>query len=380
MNTLFFAAFLILGVTGGLIGTSIPFLTTYFHAPPDQAGLFVTLQTVGGMLANIVVGRWLDRYESRRIMWLMPAAFVLSGVVMMLATSWAGGLVAMFIFGCGFGGLLVAGNTIVTRVNLPNAAPALNIMSLCFGIGAAVGPQIVRQILVTQPIPVAYLVIGAAQCIMLPFMLRHSLPPPVRHENHTPVSVSLLWVALFGAFLFFYTGAEVGFSAWISTQMTHMAGIAVTDGALFVSLFWVGITAGRALASVITRRVSNETILIGAAGTVFISIVLLLAFPTSITIGAIATFAFGFFCGPVYPSALALVGQRYPDAVGQISGTLHALGNLGVALIPWLQGQVSGGLSGGYTVTAVCEVVLLVLAILIARDSRRAVSSRPQTA
>ncbi|MDX2162738.1 MAG: MFS transporter [bacterium] len=378
LNLVFFASFLMLGIAGGLIGTSIPYLIAYFDVPPDQGGLFVTIQTVGGIIANIAIGRLLDRFASRAVVWIASAALALSGGLMMLAASMLGGYLAMLVFGFGFGGMLVAGNTIVTRLNLPHAAPQLNILSVCYGIGATLGPQVTRWILQTAPIPNAYLWIGLAQLILLPFLFAVSVRPAARPvDQGTGAAQPLAWplLILFAAFLFVYTGAEIGFSAWISTHMIYVAGLPSGDAASYVSLFWFGITAGRVVGSQLARRLSDETILIGAAVLLTGVVGVILLFPQNPAIGAGVTFAFGFVCGPVFPSALALVGRRFPDSIGKIGGGILAAGNIGVALIPWLQGQVSGGVSGGFGVTFACALILIGLAVLIGRSKPAAQSA-----
>jgi fucose permease len=87
-------------------------------------------------------------------------------------------------------------------------------------------------------------------------------------------------------------------------------------------------------------------------------------------VGAICTFLFGFCAGPIFPVAITLAQQRFPEAGGTIAGLLMSVGNLGVIAIPWLQGQVGRGESGGMQVTLIATLIVAALAVLIARNGR----------
>jgi MFS family permease len=85
----------------------------------------------------------------------------------------------------------------------------------------------------------------------------------------------------------------------------------------------------------------------------------------------------GFGCGPVFPTALAMINNRYPEARGTASGTLMAIGTLGAVALPWLQGQIGGGQNGGMIVLLIVAILMLGIFLLMQRQAQQASLSLP---
>lgn len=350
------------------------FLADRFGIPREQAGIFVTIFTMGTTAGTFVIGRLLDRMNARAVVWTGVVGLAVGGLIMSAAQSVVAAASAGLVFGLGFGSMLVCVNVLVARIYAPRAAPQLNALSVSFSVGGMLGPEITSAILARAEVTTAFLAAGAAALLLLPFMLRVDVPPPMKtahRSSHRETAVSLASLWMFAAFFLLYTGAEIGFSSWIFTQMHFAAGLPQIEAARAVSLFWIGMMVGRLIAIPLTRRVADELVLVGTTTLFSIAVALLLLFPQNDRIGLVSVFAFGLFAGPVFSSALALVGRRFPQAAGRVAGLLLALGNLGVAIIPWLQGQVGRGENGGYIVTLIVGVILVLLSLGFVRDRLR---------
>jgi fucose permease len=86
----------------------------------------------------------------------------------------------------------------------------------------------------------------------------------------------------------------------------------------------------------------------------------------------------GFSYGPIFPSALAIAGDRYTNT-GTVFGLLFSIALIGGMFSPWMVGQVSQhlGLRTGMLVPLIGAVGICALAGLIkTRESDSAVSSR----
>ncbi len=374
MILIFFAGFVLIGIAAGLQGTALAFLIERFGIAPDQGGIFITLFTVGTTTGTYFIGRLLDRVNARVVAWSGVFFLGVGALIVSAATSSVWAFVALTFYGFGFGSMLVCGNVLVVRMSAPNSAPALNALSVCFALGGIVGPEITTAILVRADVATAYALFAAAAFLMLPIMLMVNVMPPARivQTEGIDTRIPLTPIILFAAFFMVYTGAEIGFTSWIYTQMHNVAGLTVQEAARAVSLFWIGMVVGRLIGIPLTRRVRDEVILIGASALLSLTVALLLMFATNPLISMIAVALFGLFAGPIFSSALAMVGRRFPYAAGSISGTLLALGNIGVGVLPFVQGQVGRGIDGGYIVTLIAALVLIGLAVLLARDTRRA--------
>jgi len=185
----------------------------------------------------------------------------------------------------------------------------------------------------------------------------------------------------FMALLFFYVGGEVGFGAWIATQLTTVTNLSTDSATVGVSLFWLGLTSGRMLAIVLSRYLRPVHLLILSALVLTVASGGVLAFSELQTSAFIFTFLVGFGCGPVFPTTIAAISDNYPEQFTTVSGVVTSIGNAGAMLFPWVQGQVGGGDNGGIAVTFAIGIVILVILINIERQvrasARRTASATP---
>jgi FHS family glucose/mannose:H+ symporter-like MFS transporter len=175
------------------------------------------------------------------------------------------------------------------------------------------------------------------------------------------------WLALlpFGVLLFIYVGTEVGFGVWIATQITLVAEASESTGAIATSLFWLGVAAGRLIASRAARGLSPEMLLIATLSVLAGGAMLLLAVPGSSGVTLVSALVVGLGCGPVFPTVLAAVSDNFPAHFRVASGALVSFGNFGAVVVPWLQGKVGDGMSGGMSVTLTLGLVMLLIALSI---------------
>ncbi|MBC7870413.1 MAG: MFS transporter, partial [Chitinophagaceae bacterium] len=189
-----------------------------------------------------------------------------------------------------------------------------------------------------------------------------------QHETQKKTfSVNYLALIPFILLFFTYIGSEVGFGAWIFTQLTTVGQAAAQTAALATSLFWAGQMFGRIAGTIILRRITDEALLPLTIVIISVGVTLLLVFQTNANISIIAAFIVGFGCGPVFPTTLGIVRKAYPTAHGTATGILIGLGNIGAIVLPWLQGQIGGGTSGGMQLILGTSLVMLVTAIVIQR-------------
>jgi FHS family Na+ dependent glucose MFS transporter 1 len=62
-------------------------------------------------------------------------------------------------------------------------------------------------------------------------------------------------VLLVSLYLFLYVGAEASYGSWISTYAYKVYGMPEDDAAYLTSMFWLAMTAGRALAGLLVLHV-----------------------------------------------------------------------------------------------------------------------------
>jgi fucose permease len=361
-----YAAFLILGIAGSLFGPAIQSLTQRFNMRLADGAIFVSLQWVGATIAMFTAGRLMDRINIRYVLSGGTLMLGIGLILVSIAPSLPMGLVGALLVGIGTGTLGISPNLIILSLNPDNAAAALNFLNGIWGAGAIIGPQIVNFALSRQQVALAF---GGTAIISLLLIIPFSMASMRLNSGDDSKRVPIRWMSLlpFAALLGVYVGTEVGFGSWIFTQLTKAAQSTEAIGTIATSLFWAGLTAGRLVATPVLRRLTDEQLLIVSIIFVGVGAGLFLIAPGSETIGLISAFIVGMGCGPIFPTALAIVNNSYPEQRGTATGALMALGAGSAAILPWLQGQIGAGRNGGMIVPFVASIYLLGVAFIIQR-------------
>jgi fucose permease len=359
-----FAITLVAGISGTLLGPAFQSLASRFTIPLESSGVFTGLQFLGITLSILATGRLLDRYDAR---YALMGGAILTGLGLLIiagAQALPIALMGAFVLGLGYGMADVGANVVIAKINPERTGAALSFLAFFYGLGAVFGPQILNLALAQQNFTLAFSATAVASLVLtLPFS--QSSLPAHQQEHGTEASATVRinwWILLpFALFLFVYVGAEVGFSSWIVTQISTLTKANESLATVGASLFWVGLTVARGLASVVLRRFSEQQILTISIVLVFVGTLLLLVLPTSEVVAFVSAFCVGFGCGPIFPISLALAGNVYPESRGKTSGAMIATGTLGGAFLPWLQGRLGGGRSGGMEMILFLAIALLII-------------------
>ena len=177
-------------------------------------------------------------------------------------------------------------------------------LHLFFGIGALAAPLLVYAGLAVATRS------GSALCLVLAAW-SVTIPAPTRpvaaREEHTDTTIALL--ALLGLFFTLYVGTELGFAGWIKTygeeiEFTSLAATWLT------TVFWIGFTLGRAIASALAHRVTPLAILwVSCSATVGGALVLIIGGGATAPVW-IGTVIMGAATAPQFPAMMNLAEQR----------------------------------------------------------------------
>ena len=159
---------------------------------------------------------------------------------------------------------------------------------------------------------------------------------------------------------FFYSALELTTGLWGSSYMVAMRGISPETAAKWISLFYLGITAGRFFSGFLTLRFSDDAMVRLGEITAIVGILLILLplHNLFLCLGLILT---GLGCAPIYPSLLHATPQRFGAALSQsLMGTQMAISYLGSTTMPPVSGFLSEKISMG-----LYPVLLLVFALML---------------
>jgi fucose permease len=288
------------------------------------------------------------------------------------------GLVAVCVFGVGYGVNTPATNLFIAQANPEKRAAALNLLNASWGLGALASPFLIaaaqraeRSSFFLYALPAALLLLSAwITAVRFACDAQPGDSPPTQ-----PVRVSIWrnrWLPFITALFFVYVGTETSIGGWIATYARRVAG----SGALWAmtpSFFWGALLAGRVVAPGFLRRMREAHL--AAMGLVLatVGVLVLLAAKSLLMIEAGALLS-GFGLASVFPINVSLLTHWFGDSAKPLSGFVFSVGNSGGAALPWLVGLISTNLGGLRIGLAVPFLGALSMLVFYAREALRASS------
>lgn len=337
-------AFVLLGVSLSFLGPAMTHLRGQVGASIGQGGWIVAGQSLGYIVTSLAVARRFDRGRGHRTM--VQAAAVVAGVV--LAIDAAGALwqlvVGFALVGAGAAATDVGGNTLLAWHERPErVGPSLNLLHLCFGIGAIATPLLVSVAVEGTDglVPVAG-ALGAGAVVLAALLARSRQPPP-RHEqeHHVPVPPDERRevLRLVQVFFFVYVGAEATMAVWVTTWAEDLDLSLARGPALLTATFWAGFTLGRLAAVVATHRRPVADVLVAACALSTVLAAVLAAGDHLEAVAWVATALVGFSLGPQFATMFAVTDGAI-GLDGTTTAQIVAASGLGSLLVPWATGQL----------------------------------------
>ena len=360
-----------------LFGVSLVLLGTLFGLPAMRERLELTtlvrqgdLQTLmffGLLVATIVVGPLIDRFGHKLVLSLSAALVAVSLLGFAYASGYGAAQVFTFVLGLGGGGLNMATNVLVSDIYGEDRGAKLNQLGVFFGVGALFMPFITAW--VTHAI--VQLVLISAGLSAAAAIAYASLAFPEAHEASGGSILEAFKAArypgvlLFGILLFFESANESAVVGWLSTWSSHL-GASVRSATLTLALFQAMMMSGRLLAAPILKRISKtQLVLASAGGAIVATAILWLAnSPQMFAMGAALT---GLTFASIYPTVLALAGDRYQRYAATVFSILFAIGLAGGMFYPWAIGHISQaqGMRAGMVLPVIGASAITVLFLVI---------------
>ncbi len=344
---------LFLSACGGmfLFGVALVLLGTLFGLPAMRERLELTtlvrqgdLQTLllfGVLLSTMLVGPLMDRFGHKMVLAVSAALVALALGGFAFAAGYRAAQLLSVALGIGGGGLNMATNVLVSDIYDENRGPRLNQLGVFFGVGALMMPFVTAWVVraITQLILVSAVL--SALCAIAYLALNF---PAGRESSGASIfesfrAIRYPGVLLFGFLLFFESGNESAMTGWVSTWATSL-GANARNATLTLALMQGMMMLGRLLAAPVLRHVKKTHLVLASAIGGFISVAIVVAAqsPALLALGAGLT---GLTFASIYPTVLALAGDRYQRYAATVFGILFTIGLSGGMFYPWAIGHVS---------------------------------------
>lgn len=352
-----YIAFISLGLPDSLLGSAWPSMYLEFDVPFSYAGIISMIIALGTIVSSLQSARLTKRFGTGMVTAISVAmtAFALIG----FSTSHSFIMLCIWAvpYGLGAGSVDASINNYVA---LHFASRHMSWLHCMWGVGATLGPYIMGFALTNNNAwNRGYLYIGLLQMVLVAILV-FSLPlwkkkpgsiPENVHESENTNSLTLKEIIrIAGAkevmlCFFCYCALEQTTGLWASSYLTLYKGISPETAASFASLFFIGITVGRAISGFATIKFNDtQMVHIGQILIAFGIFALLLPGTQFLCLAGFVLIGLG--CAPIYPciihSTPAHFGAEHSQA---IIGVQMASAYIGICLMPPLFGLLADNLS-----------------------------------
>ena len=384
------AAFLLIGWSGLLVPSLIRSVKEAFQQSDAGIGVFYLVFAVAWASGSFGGGLVTERLGRRRVLALAAALIAVGLIAMGLAPSWLVFLAAALPAGLGAGAIDGGGNGLVLDLYSSGRGRALNLLHLCFSIGALAAPVTIG-LLVEGGVGWQGIVAATGVAAVPVSILFGVVPMPGGRRNAGEASETresrgsrprpprlaapLLLMALAIAC---YVASEVGVSNWL---VRFLEPAPLSTATLALTLYWAGIAVGRLVSAKLADRFDHRSFTLACAtGLAFVlfGAIVVPSLPVSIALFALA----GVASGPIFPMIVAIGGERYRDRSAAVSGFLGGTGVVGSIVYPPIMGflSVTVGLTVAMLGNAVLAVACAAALILVGRSTRGLLRDRSAVA
>ena len=364
-----YVAFISLGLPDSLLGSAWPSMYPQLGVPVSYAGIIsmiISLGTIISSLNNDRLTRALGTGKVTAISVGMTAAalfgFSVSGQFWMLCL-WA------IPYGLGAGSVDAALNNYVA---LHYESRHMSWLHCMWGIGTIISPMVMGAALAGgMPWTSGYRYIALFQ-ILLTAVLFVSLPLWQKRTVGTSGEEAAPTALTFGQVLhlpdakevmlcfFCYCALETTAGLWASSYLTLSRGVPAGTAASFASLFYIGITAGRAACGFLTLKFNDVQMIRMGQGILAVGVLALLV-PGPQVLALAGLVLVGLGCAPIYPSIIHSTPDHFGAERSQaVIGIQMASAYVGNLAMPPLFGLLANNIT-----PALFPFYLLVLLLLM---------------
>lgn len=346
-----YLSFISLGLPDSLLGSAWPSMYDQFHVPVSYAGIISMIIAIGTIISSLESDRLTRRLGPGKVTAISVGmtAFALFGFSIS-SSFWMLCLWAV-PYGLGAGSVDAALNNYVA---LHFASRHMSWLHCMWGVGASLGPYIMGYALTGgNHWNMGYRYIALLQMILTVILLI-SLPlwktkrmQGSGNDNMTGPLLTLKQVfqipgtkSIMITF-FCYCALEQTAGLWASSYLVLQKGIPSETAASFASLFFIGITVGRAFSGFLTMKLNDQQMIHLGQGIVCIGIAsFLLPFGEYAALAGLILIGLG--CAPIYPCIIHSTPELFgTDKSQSIIGVQMAFAYIGTCFMPPLFGLIA---------------------------------------
>ena len=359
------AGFFVIGVVTVLLGQILPILSTRLQLNDAQAGTFFLAQFSGSITGTLAATR-IARRSGFILSTLIGLGLMVIGLPGLNFADFYLCWISIFVYGIGLGLTIPSINLLTIEATPPSdQTSTVNLINFAWGIGAISSRPFVALVSGDGSLVLLSVILCVSLLLLSAFFLSfHRSFPPERRSLEEDSASPRIWNKpaswLFILFGFFCIGIETGLGGWLTTysESLRRVGEDVVNAAVVFFFFMV---LGRGIASIISRRLS-ENLLISVCALILLTGVSLIVVSHSTAIIGAALAGLG--TSAIFPTNMVRFTRIFGPEATRSATPLFIAGVLGGASLSWLIGVVStqyGSLRIGIVVLLVAAIAVLLL-------------------
>lgn len=368
-----YLAFISLGLPDSLLGSAWPTMYRELNVPISYAGVISMIIAAGTVISSLQSDRLTRKLGSGKVTAISVGMTAMALFGFSVSHSFVWLCIWAIPYGLGAGSVDASLNNYVA---LHFASRHMSWLHCMWGLGASIGPYIMEYAISGgKSWHMGYRYIALMQ-IVLTLILFVSLPlwkmknkdtkneVPAESERK-PLTLSEI-IKIPGAkevliCFFCYCAVEQTTGLWASTYLVLKKGLTAETAAKYASLFYIGITVGRAISGFMTVKLNDLKMV--RLGQVIITVgIVAMLLPLGSTASLAGLILIGLGCAPIYPCIIHSTPAHFgADKSQAIIGVQMACAYVGTCVMPPLFGLMANYISVG-----LLPFYLLVLLIIMA--------------
>lgn len=376
-----YLSFISLGLPDSLLGSAWPSMYSQFDVPVSYAGIVSMIISAGTIISSLQSDRMTKLLGAGRVTAISVAMTAAALLGFSFANAYWQLCLLAIPYGLGAGSVDAALNNYVA---LHYKSRHMSWLHCMWGMGATAGPYIMEYALSGgegwymgyRYIAIMQTVLTVILIMALPLWKKQS-----RADNNTadaplkPLKFVQI-IKIRGAkeimlCFFCYCALETTAILWASSYLNIHGGMSAEAAAGAAAVFFIGITAGRAVSGFVTMKLSDAQMIRLGQAIIAVGIIAVLLSPVQIiTIIGLALIGLG--CAPIYPSIIHSTPDHFGAENSQaVIGVEMASAYVGSCLMPPLFGLIANHVTIALfpVYLAAALVVMVIMHELLVRKS-----------
>ncbi|ANN64322.1 MFS transporter [Brachyspira hyodysenteriae] len=347
-----YLSFISLGLPDALLGSAWPSMYKEFNVAISYAGIISMIISIGTIISSLQSDRLTKKFGAGKITAFSVAATAIALIGFSIAHSYWMLCIWAIPYGLGAGSVDASLNNYVA---LHYESKHMSWLHCMWGIGATIGPYIMGYAITNNNWNAGYRYISIIQ-IVLTAILFFSLSLWNKNDEKNKEKISTKVLSLKEIInipgtkeimicFFCYCAIESTTGLWASSYLNLYKGADIKTAASFGSLFYIGITVGRAISGFITMKLNDNQMIVLGESLILIGIILMII-PTVNILSLIGFIIIGLGCAPIYPSIIHSTPYNFGAENSQaIIGVQMASAYVGTSIMPPLFGYIANHIS-----------------------------------